>query len=351
MITQLRQALNIRKAIHYNEKKVSGGFARLLLEENAPIDVSLLKSGLHIVLAFDPGDQLGSDSLASLSRRYMFHMDLDHESFRVYQHLDTFHPHLHVVTSYDSFISERRLRMQSKRVTRELEHEFDLVRTQPLRDTDYVFMTKLDGHQHLLDGEPVYPARYGKEVMGRAIHRTVSKVLEDYQFTSLVAYNALLRMYNIKADRGRPGSRIYEHRGLVYRLLDERGKTLGMGIKASRIPGKPTLAFLEDRFARSRSNEENASRRIRTYIDWFMQGDTPPLPALQEDLLAVGVQLLWNGDQLAFLDNRSCWVISGESLGPEYTASTLIERCQAQQKDLVLCHSLSHTADWPSQSR
>jgi hypothetical protein len=59
--------------------------------------------------------------------------------------------------------------------------------------------------------------------------------------------NAVLRPYNIVADRGKEGSRIYDNNGLVYRVLDEQGNKIGTPIKASDIYNKPTMKFLEQK--------------------------------------------------------------------------------------------------------
>src|SRR6202042_383057 len=80
----------------------------------------------------------------------------------------------------------------------------------------------------------------------------ISQVLEnvnrDYQFTSLQEYNAILRQYNILADPGRAGSQTRKHGGLLYRMLDDQGNTVGPPIKASAFDSKPTLANLEKKF-------------------------------------------------------------------------------------------------------
>ena len=59
--------------------------------------------------------------------------------------------------------------------------------------------------------------------------------------------NAVLKQYNVLADRGSDKSRIFQGGGLVYRILDEDGKPVGVPIKASDFYNKPTLKFLEEK--------------------------------------------------------------------------------------------------------
>jgi hypothetical protein len=68
---------------------------------------------------------------------------------------------------------------------------------------------------------------YGRSESSRAMANVLSKVLKQYRYTSLTGLNAILGLYNIKADRGSEDSRIYKNYGLVYRILDETGRLSG----------------------------------------------------------------------------------------------------------------------------
>lgn len=43
---------------------------------------------------------------------------------------------------------------------------------------------------------------YGKTETKRAVSNVLMKVISEYKFTSLSALNAVLRLYNVTADRG-----------------------------------------------------------------------------------------------------------------------------------------------------
>ncbi|HEU0227160.1 MAG TPA: hypothetical protein VFQ86_05445 [Arachidicoccus soli] len=96
--------------------------------------------------------------------------------------------------------------------------------------------------------------QFGKQPSKRAIQNVLDKVLPSFKYSSLVELNAVLNQYNILADRGKETSFIYRHNGLQYCILDEKGKRVSIPIKASSFYHKPTLKFLEERFA---VNEED----------------------------------------------------------------------------------------------
>jgi hypothetical protein len=90
--------------------------------------------------------------------------------------------------------------------------------------------------------------QYGKSETKRTISNVLAHVLNDYKYSSLAELNAVLRLYNVVADRGSENSRIYKNNGLVYRVLDPNGNKIGVPIKSSLIYNKPGLKFLEQKF-------------------------------------------------------------------------------------------------------
>jgi hypothetical protein len=199
---------------------------------------------------------------------------------------------------------------------------------------------------HLLERDPSPPIRYQAEAKTTAIERTLRKVLEQYRFTSLEEFNALLLPYHLRADRGQPGGRIYEHGGLVYKVLDEEGRPQGKYVKSSALPGKPTLAFLEQRFGECRPLQAQAALPVRNAIDWsLLHEEDASLLGLQEDLREAGIQMVNTPrDGLVYVDHRRNWAFSALALGDTYTAAAIAQRCQAQEQIQALWRG--HTVGW-----
>ena len=82
----------------------------------------------------------------------------------------------------------------------------------------------------------------------RAIQNVLDDVINQYKYSSLAELNAVLKQYNVMADRGTEDSIIYQKKGLYYRALDDNGNKIGVPIKASLFHQKPTLSFLEQKF-------------------------------------------------------------------------------------------------------
>lgn len=86
--------------------------------------------------------------------------------------------------------------------------------------------------------------QYGKLGTKRAIINVLDNVLEAYKYTSLPELNAVMKQYNVMADRGSEGSRIFKNLGLVCRIVDEQSNMVGLPIKANDFYSKQTLDLL-----------------------------------------------------------------------------------------------------------
>jgi len=82
---------------------------------------------------------------------------------------------------------------------------------------------------------------------------------------SLAELNAVLQQYNLIADRGGENSRIYEGKGLVYRIIDNNKQKVGVPVKASLIYNKPTLKNIEVSFERNDNCCCAVVRSLRVY--------------------------------------------------------------------------------------
>lgn len=354
MIATIHRAKSLTEAVHYNEHKVTTGAARFAfsnpmldtridrlrhLQRRAALNRRAKNPCIHINLNFHPQDD--GNNLAQYANRYMDRIGLGNQPYLVYEHLDTPHPHLHIVTvtiDKDGFRIPVNpiINHTSRKVTKALEREYDLVRSHTdRRPGKYDFAEGVHGY-NLLEEAAAPPIDYAQELKGPAMDRTLTKVLGQYCCTSLEELNALLRAYNMRADRGKPGSRIYENGGLVYKVLDENGKPHGHYIKASALPGSPTLAYLEKRFDENRPEREHAALLIRYQVDMALDEPESNLRDIEEALQARGIQLVWETTTgLVYVDHHTHWAVSAPALGEGYEAKALLERCQSERKEQI----------------
>ncbi len=175
----------------------------------------------------------------------------------LYQHHDAGHPHIHIVTTNirrdGSKIEMNNIgRNQSEKARKAIELKFGL--------------TQAEGRGQKQENElklSIRKVQYGKMQTKRAITNVLDEVIHQYKYTSLPELNAILKLYNVMADRGKEDTTMYKKRGLVYSALDDNGNKIGTPIKASAFYSKPTLAFLEEKFKQNEVLRQEHKRSLK----------------------------------------------------------------------------------------
>jgi hypothetical protein len=158
-------------------------------------------------------------------------------------------------------------------------------------------------------------------------------VLNNYKFASLPELNAVLKLYNITADRGSESSRIYQNKGLTYRLLDKDGNKVGVPIKASDFYSKPTLKYLEEKYAPNEAVRQPHKTRVKNGIDlYFFKRSGKSLPDLIKALEKDGINTVLRQNTegliygITYVDHKTKCVFNGSDLGKRYSAKGLQAR-------------------------
>ena len=286
-------------------------------------------NSLHISLNFDPSESISKERLKEIAEVYMKGIGFAGQPYLLYEHLDSGHPHVHLVTTNirpdGGRISLHHLgKNQSEKARKEIEINFGLVNAEQskLRQT------------YQLKPVNAQKVHYGKSETKRAIENVLSAILKNYKYGSLAELNAVLGLYNVLAYRGEKNSRTFQHRGLVYSILDEKGNRVGVPIKASLFYSKPTLKFLEERFKINHSEKEPYKAKIKNAIDLAFVGQRGlSLANLIKVLERGGIHtvLRQNSDGaihgIAYIDHRTHCVFNGSALGEAYSAKAILERC------------------------
>lgn len=250
------------------------------------------------------------------------------QPFLVYQHHDAGHPHVHVVSSLirddGSRIPTHNIGKNiSEPVRKQLEEKYGLVKA----DKKERSQTKEGSLK--VDAQKV---QYGKSQTKRGITNVLDTVIDHYKYTSLAELNAVLLQYNVLADRGKEEGRIYQKKGLHYRVLDQRGEKVGVPIKASSIYSKPTLNYLENKFKENELLRESAKKPVRTKISWALYQQPVSLKqfsdALQKERIALVVRRNEQGRVygITYVDHQTKSVFNGSDLGKEYSANQVLQR-------------------------
>ena len=363
MLAHVEGSSRSRLTLEYNERKLVQGQATLIaafnywedteklewtqklqrLHERAERNERVLKHTAHMSLNFHPGDNLTDKQMAIIAAQYLKGIDFADQPALVYRHLDAGHPHCHIVSSNirpdgTRISNDLRSPRHLEEVCRKLEHIHHLT---PVRDT-------ADGEQRLQQRQPTHALRlhYGECATRTGIDNVLHHVLEKYAYTSVDRLNAVLSLYNVMADRGSPQSHLYHNRGLYYRMLNDEGQKVGAPIKASAFESRPTLDYLERRFAENQVlvQKELPQQHIRVHLDWELTKEsTQTLEKLTTSLQRQRIQIVIDpslrrqtlaGDGHAFyyVDFESKTIYRDTDLGEKYTGLSVFQRMRLDQR-------------------
>lgn len=349
MVAKFSTGSSLMKTLNYNEQKVRQGVAQLLLVANYPLEAHELSfsqklnrlqnqaalnenvhaNSVHISLNFDPSEVLSNELLSEIANVYMEGIGFANQPYLVYRHLDSGHPHLHVVSvkvdAGGNRIETQNIgKNQSNTIRKEIEINYGLVKAEDHKSEEIYLARPVDAQR----------VRYGKSETRRAISNVLKNVLDTYKYSSLPELNAILKLYNIRAWRGNEDTNTYKHRGLLYQVLDSDGHPLGVPIKASLFPMKPTLDRLEEKFAASLPLKEPLKKRIKNTIDLTLIRNPKfsldqLIKALEKE--AISVVLRQNDEGriygITYVDHKQKVVFNGSDLGKPYSANAIQERC------------------------
>jgi hypothetical protein len=132
---------------------------------------------------------------------------------------------------------------------------------------------------------------------------------------------------------------MFKAKGLMYRILYENGKPIGVPIKASLFYSKPTLKFLEEKFASNNTNEASDIRRVKNAIDMAFLRTKISLKELVQLLEKEGINTVFRKNAegllygITYVDHTAKCVFNGSILGKQYSAKAIQERCTSINQD------------------
>jgi hypothetical protein len=353
MVAKVITGKTIRGVLNYNEHKVNEEKAICLAAPGFPLEghemnfydklrlfehftsrnLMVKTNSIHISLNFDISEKFAPEKLLAIAGAYMKGIGFGDQPYLVYEHLDAAHPHLHIVTTNIRDNGQRIDlhnigRNQSEATRKQIESDFNLVRAESKSKQEKAFIQPID----------VQRAIYGKSETKRSISNVVRMVTHNYKYTSLAELNAILLQFNVVADRGKEGTKMFEKKGLVYSLLDSKGERIGIPVKASAIYMKPTLPFLERQFELNQALRQPYKASLKDAIGRALASPNLTKEKFVERLNVQGLYVLFRTNEegrtygITFVDNRSKTVFNGSDLGKSYGAKAILERLSFQSK-------------------
>ncbi|MDR6809648.1 hypothetical protein J2Y45_006726 [Dyadobacter sp. BE34] len=346
MVAVIHSGSSLREALNYNENKVKRGVAACIdagyyvkdvedlsyrdkfsrLQKLMDLNSRTKVNTLHISLNFAAEDKLDKASLRQIAGTYLDKIGFASQPYLLYEHHDAGHQHVHILTTNirpdGTAINLHNIgKTRSEDARKDIESEFSLVRAEDLKRK--IFELKPVG---------LSPLQYGRAETKQAIASVLQSVIRDYHYTSLAELNAVLAQYNVYADPGGEGSRVKRGSGLLFRVLNEQGSSIGVPIKASDFHFKPTLKSLQGRFLAGKIAREKYAVRLKNTIDKVVSSATlGDLTAFQRTLKSEGVALVLRASKtgliygLTYVDHRTKAVFNGSDLGKAYSAKAIQE--------------------------
>jgi hypothetical protein len=353
MVAKIKSGKSLIGALNYNENKVRNHQAQLIeasgyfkdlgdlsfndkllrLTDLALRNENTKTNTVHISLNFAIGENLENEKIQQIIADYMDQIGFGDQPYLGYKHTDAGHPHAHIVTTNIQKTGERISlhllgKTKSEQARKDLEVKYGLQKA-----------GEQIGEKKTVEKMKAVKVEYGKTDTKRAITNVVNEIIKTYKVTSIPEFNAVLKRYNVVADRGAKDSRMFEKKGLVYWTLDEKGNKIGVPIKASSIYGKPTLHNLESRFRLNEVLRKPVRQQLKDKIDRVIK-ESLTKGQFQQKLFKLGVQVIYRQNLegrlygITFLDYQSKAVFNGSDLGKEYSAALLQARfIKSSQKE------------------
>ena len=371
MVAKIITGKSLRGALNYNENKVQEGKAELILASGFAGDIDRMNfsqklqrfenllmlnpkvktNTLHISLNFDSSEKITDETLQQIAVTYMERIGFGDQPFLAYRHNDAGHDHIHLVTT-NIQADGKRIDLhniganQSEKARKEIEIEYNLVKAESKQYIPEAGIKAID----------ISKTTYGKLPTKRAISNTVNAVISAYKFTSLAELNAVLRQFNVSADRGAEDTMMYQKKGLIYSLIDEKGEKIGVPIKSSSLYTKPTLPFLEKQFVNHEQSRIKYKPFLKQAIDQVLKArpndSNKFLKALKAHGIAVTFRIGANGQAfgITYVDHINKTVFNGSDLGKAYSAKAILDAIGQSKPTQKASESLRKSINIPHRS-
>ena len=345
MVAIIKSGRSISRILNYNENKVKQGVAKCIMASNYPMETQDLtvtqklnrllnqarlnenvkNNSIHISLNFAKDEQIDKDTLIAIAEEYMNAIGFEEQPFLVYKHNDAAHPHIHIVTTKikpdGSRVDTQNIgKNKSEPARMAIEKKYKLVEA-----------SKQKKSANLIKPVDIIGDDKTKLETKNAIAKVLNAILETYNYTSIPELNAVLKNYNIATDRGKESSRVYQNKGLYYRLLDTKGNKISTPIKASLFYQNPGLKFLEKRFLENEKSRKSYINLLKNKIDRVLTTNIKSINDLREKLEQEKIQLICRTNPegviygLTYIDHEHKYVFNGSKLGKAYSAKAIQE--------------------------
>lgn len=343
MIAKIGIGDNLYGVLAYNYEKLQQGEAKILATQklSAPLSGALSLGAcyrdfekalpqkmrckspiLHISLNPHPDDKLSDEQLEQIGKEYLCELGYGKQPFVIFKHEDIAREHIHIVSlrvdTNGKKINDAFEHRRSKQITDKLEEKYQLKRKSERETLGFEQAKKAD----------IEKANVKKQIAG-----VVRPLIQSYRFQSMGEWNALLSLYNVKAEELKSEHRVQAFTGILYSITDEKGEKRSVPVKSSRIGKSVGAKTLQKHFEQSKAflKENHTSKeRLKNVIIQVMQF-SPDKTEFIADLRAEGVGVLFRENEvrriygMTLIDHKEQTVMNGSHLGKNFAANIFNE--------------------------
>jgi hypothetical protein len=280
----------------------------------------------HTSLNPDPKDKPDDERLSEIAQAYMQKLGYGNQPYIVLKHSDIKREHLHIVSlrvdENGRKINDSYEVARSMKICKELEREFNLV---PLKQGEREFE---------------YPKaiNYRDSDLKHKASNIIRAIMANFYFQSFGEYKTMLEHFNLIAEEVRG-----MHNGIVYSVLDGKGKKVGNTMKSSSFGKYAGYDALKKHFEDSRLIIEKKKVRetLRPIIAGVMRKDGNNRNEFRRLLKEKHIGIIFReNDQkriygVTFIDYQNRTVLNGSRLGKEFSANVFNDLFNNPDKQIV----------------
>ncbi|MDM1097148.1 relaxase/mobilization nuclease domain-containing protein [Myroides odoratimimus] len=352
MIAKIGKGSNLTGALSYNQLKVDKGQGSILFTNNLPepnntsnyiaqvykhfepyliLNNKTEKIVRHISLNPSPNDKLSDEIFNEIAKQYMDSMGYADQPYIVYKHSDIDREHIHIVTVCTDLkgkkIDDKYDHLKSMKACREIEKQFNLISS--------ISQTKEESKQIQF-----IPVDYTKNNLKAQIASVIRYLPTYYNYDSLTSYNALLSLFNIRAERVEASYNGQTKQGLVYFTINEKGEKISNPFKASLFGKDAGYQNIESHFKASKEKLKSlpSKSNLKQTIEIALN-TAKSLQEFKEELLNHGINVIifQNKDNriygVTFINHNSKSVYKGSDLSKELSANMLNEKWSSRTEE------------------
>jgi hypothetical protein len=348
MVAKISSGTSLYSVLAYNQQKVNEEKAKVLfshrmiepLEQSNSIGVythsfepyllankKTEKPIMHISLNPDPKDVLTNEQLSEIAQEYMQKLGYGNQPFIIYKHEDIDRHHLHIVS----------VRVDEN--GKKLDHNFEHRRSMDIcRELELKYKLLPADKKQRKEALPLKAVHYEEGEIKHQITNVIRPVARSWHFQNFREYKTLLSLYNIHAEeiKGEHKGQLYN--GVVYSVLNDKGKKIGSPIKSSVFGKSVGYGALYKRMEKSGEiiNNRKLKERSKKIITQFMQS-CKNRNEFKKELSRQGISVLFRENEsgriygVTFIDHRQKVVFNGSRLGKAFSANIFQEKFNTQQ--------------------